>query len=327
MKLTARFLSRLVGPLSLLVLVCPSATAAENLTCIDNLPKPNNCYKLIAPNGSPRGVVVLLPGFGDTVALFDLFEFPKIMQERGYLVATISMAGYINWETEIKTLHAVISEITAKHRVPPGSVVVGGFSAGGAGAIRYAEYCVEQNCNATTRAAAAFSVDGPLDFERWYNCSYRRAQWQPGDPENWGVISKMLSKNLGGSPAENRTAYVKAAPLTATEPRGGNARLLKDTPVRAYSEPDVVWTIEHWSADYYCQNAVDQAALVLELRMLGNKNAELITTSGRGYRAEFVESTGKYRKGERSTHSWSIVDERNLADWIERHTRPTVPKR
>lgn len=141
------------------------------------------------------------------------------------------------------------------------------------------------------------------------------------------MIYKLLSKNLGGSPTEKRAAYVTAAPLTASEPRGGNARLLKDTPVRAYSEPDVVWTIENWSADYYCQNAIDQAALVLELRMLGNKNAELITTSGKGYRAEFVESTGKYRKGERSTHSWSIVDERDLANWVERHTQRTTRKR
>ena len=82
----------------------------------------------------------------------------------------------------------------------------------------------------------------------------------------------------------------------------------------------MTWTIENWSADYYCQNSIDQAALVLELKMQGNKNAELVMTTGKGYRAEFVESTGTYRKGERSPHSWSIVDEQNLADWIERHT-------
>ena len=330
MKIGARDCRRwrvLRNAAALLLLVSPSELAAQPVTCVESLPKPNNCYRLMSPNSTPRGLVVLLPGFGDTVALFDLFEFPKIMQSRGYLVATISMAGYINWESEIKTLHAIISELTAKHPVPPHSLVIGGFSAGGTGALRYAEYCVEQQCSATTRAAAAFSVDGPLDFERWYNCSFRRAQWQPGDPENWGVIYKMLAKNLGGSPAEQRAAYVRAAPLTASESRGGNARLLKDVPVRAYSEPDVAWTIENWSADYYCQNAVDQAALVLELRMLGNKNAELITTSGRGYRAEFVESTGTYRKGERSPHSWSIVDEANLAGWVERHARQTTGNR
>lgn len=135
------------------------------------------------------------------------------------------------------------------------------------------------------------------------------------------MIHKMLASTFGGSPVEKRAAYVRAAPLTVSEPGGGNARLLKDTPVRAYSEPDVVWAIENWSSDYYCLNALNQAALVLELKFLGNKNAELITTSGRGYRAEFVPETGRYRKGERSPHSWMIVDERDLADWVERHTR------
>ena len=293
----------------------------EGGAAVEELPGPNNCYKLAVPAGSPRGLVVLLPGFGDTVALFDLFQLPNIMRERGYVVAAISMAGYINWQSEVKTLHAIISRIADQHRVPPDSLAIGGFSAGATGALRYAQYCVERRCSATTRAAAAFSVDGPLDFERWYNCSARRAQWQPGDPEGWGVITKVLSKNLGGSPADKRAAYVRAAPLTASEPRGGNAALLKDTPVRAYSEPDVTWTVENWSADYYCQNSIDQAALVLELKMQGNENAELIMTTGKGYRAEFVESTGTYRKGERSPHSWSIVDEQNLADWIERHMR------
>jgi hypothetical protein len=316
---------RLLRPLCLLLLTCSSAAAADGITCVDGLPKPNNCYKLYRPEGDPRGLVVLLPGFGDTVEFFDQFDFPKIMQGRGYLVAAFSMAGYINWEKDIKTLHAIISELVKKHNIPPDSLAIGGFSAGGTGAIRYAEYCVEQPCSGATRAAAAFSVDGPLDFERWYQCSVRKAERQPGDPGG-GMIHKMLSSTFGGSPVEKRAAYVKAAPLTVSEPNGGNARLLKGTPVRAYSEPDIAWTIENWSSDYYCLNAVDQAALVLELKFLGNKNAELITTSGRGYRAEFIPETGKYRKGGRSPHSWLIVDERNLAEWIERHTRGAAHK-
>ncbi len=311
---------KLLRLLSLLFLTCSSAAATEGITCVDTLPKPNNCYKLYQPKGSPRGLVVLLPGFGDTVEFYDQFDFPKIMQSRGYLVAAFSMAGYIDWEKDIKTLHTIISEIVKRQRIPRDSLAIGGFSAGGTGAIRYAEYCVEKPCSDTTRAAATFSVDGPLDFERWYRCSFRKAERQPADPSE-GMISKMLSNVLGGSPSEKRATYVRAAPLMVTEPNGGNARLLKGIAVRAYAEPDIAWTIENWSSDYYCLNAVDQAALVMELKFLGNKNAELIITSGKGYRAEFITSTGKYRKGERSPHSWMIVDELNLADWIERYTR------
>jgi hypothetical protein len=141
------------------------------------------------------------------------------------------------------------------------------------------------------------------------------------------MIVKVLARALGGSPDERRETYVKAAPLTVTQRNGGNARLLKDTAVRAYTEPDVVWTIDQWSNDYYCTNAIDQAALVQELRYLGNGEAELIVTSGKGYRRERNEKTGKYARTERSPHSWTIVDERELADWIERHIGSGAAKR
>ena len=325
---------RLLRALCLLLFACSTAAAADGVTCVDSLPKPNNCYKLYEPKGNPRGLVVLLPGFGDTVEFYDQFDFPKMMQGRGYLVAAFSMAGYLEWEKDLKTLHTIITEIVKKHKIPPNSLTIGGFSAGGVGAVHYAEYCVEQQCSDTTRAAAVFSVDAPLDVERWFNCIDRQVRWREQKPEfreerEW--IRRVLLGIFGGPPTEKRAAYVKAAPLTATEPNGGNARFLKDTPVRAYTEPDIVWMIENWGVDYYCHNSIDQAALVLELKLLGNKNAELITTTGKGYRAEFIPEpgkpeTGKYRKGERSPHSWMIVDELNLADWIERHARGGVPK-
>ena len=78
--------------------------------------------------------------------------------------------------------------------------------------------------------------------------------------------------------------------------------------MRLYTEPDVIWTIENWRSDYYNLNAVDQAALTLQLLELGNTQAELITTTGKGYRPA----------GVRNPHSWTIVDEDDLANWIVR---------
>ena len=53
-------------------------------------------------------------------------------------------------------------------------------------------------------------------------------------------------------------------------------------------------------------NAIDLAALVNELRILGNERAELIVTRARG----------KLPDGTRHPHSWSIVDEKELIDWF-----------
>lgn len=312
---------RSLATVGLLMCAWAHTTGQPEVTCVEGLKTTNHCYKLYEPRQRPRGLVVLLPAFGDSVEFFEQFRLPTIMRDRGYLVAALSMAGYITWEKDVAALHRLVSMIVDAHQIPSATLAVAGFSAGGTGAIRYTQYCIERGCPPRLRPAAAVSVDAPLDFERWYHCSARRAARQP-DNHAGAMIVNMLAKNLGGSPVQRRAEYVRAAPLTVTEPNGGNARLLRDTPVRAYAEPDVIWTIENWGSDYYCLNAIDQAALVQELRFLGNKNAELITTTGKGYRVELNSDSGRYQRGERSPHSWSIVDERELADWIERHTSP-----
>jgi hypothetical protein len=61
-------------------------------------------------------------------------------------------------------------------------------------------------------------------------------------------------------------------------------------------------------------NAVDHAALINLLRVAGNDRAELITTTGRGYRPG----------GRRHPHSWSIVDEAQLERWLLTTLSPAV---
>jgi hypothetical protein len=64
--------------------------------------------------------------------------------------------------------------------------------------------------------------------------------------------------------------------------------------------------MENRGRDYYGMNAIDLAALVNQLKILGSKKAELITTTGKGIR----------ENGSRHPHSWSIVDEKELIEWF-----------
>lgn len=100
--------------------------------------------------------------------------------------------------------------------------------------------------------------------------------------------------------------------VSVVVPDGGNARLLKDIPVRLYIEPDLAWRVQYWNQDAYNANICDATALINVLRLLGNPNAELIATSGKGYRGD----------GSRSPHSWSIVDEPALAEWLRKFLSP-----
>ena len=87
---------------------------------------------------------------------------------------------------------------------------------------------------------------------------------------------------------------------------GGNAKYFDDISIRTYTEPDVHWWIANRRKDYYVMNSVDMAGLINQLTILGNENAELITTADKGYRPD----------GTRHLHSWNIVDEKELIDWF-----------
>lgn len=119
-------------------------------------------------------------------------------------------------------------------------------------------------------------------------------------------VSGYLEKNLGGSPQENIKAYIDYSPYCYAANGGPYLSILKEIAIRAYTEPDVHWWMDTRRKDYYSMNALDLAALVIELQILGNTKAELITTTNRGYHPD----------GSRHPHSWSIVDEKEMVDWF-----------
>ena len=160
-----------------------------------------------------------------------------------------------------------------------------------------------------------FVVDSPLDYERWYHGAalyLQRLALAGRELAEDRRATNELRTALGGSPAEAAEAYQRFSPLTARLADGGNARLLKNTPLRVYIEPEIKWRLENWNREVYHTNIPDATALVNILRLLGNTQAELITTSGAGYMPD----------GTRNPHSWSIVDERALAQWLIRCVDP-----
>jgi hypothetical protein len=299
-----------------LVLTLSDALAAaqgDEIVCRQQFKTPNNCYRLNKSPDLARGLVVLLPYYGSDANAFSSAALPALLAKKNVATMAVSASGYL-MDDDLATLRALIEEVVRELNIPAGSLVVGGISAGGTGAVRYSEYCISGHCDARSRPVAIFSVDAPLDFESWWNrekLNLRRGNPKSGQEESQAILDALRSA-MGGSPDQARQAYRSRSPFLASEKDGANARLLKNVPIRLYTEPDVVWMVENTGRDYYTMNAVDQAALILQLRALGNTKANLITTTGKGFRPP----------GTRNPHSWSIVDEPDLADWIAKSLQP-----
>jgi len=283
------------------------------IVCRQQFKTSNNCYRLYRPAEPAQGLVVLLPYYGSDANEFSSAALPGLLAKKNVATMVVSASGYLK-DDDLVALRRLIEEVIQELNIPAGRLVVGGISAGGTGAIRYTEYCVSGECDARSKPIVIFSVDAPLDFESWWNretLNLRRGNPKSGLEESQAILDALRSA-MGGSPNQVRQAYRSRSPFLASEKDGGNARLLKNVPIRLYTEPDIVWRIENTGRDYYTINAVDQAALVLQLRALGNTKAELITTAGKGFRPP----------GTRNPHSWTIVDEPALVDWIAKSLQP-----
>jgi hypothetical protein len=291
-------------------LVAQARASPSKIVCRKELQTSNNCYRLVTPAQQARGLVVVLPYFGSDATEFSDAKLPQLLSARGIATMVVSAGGYLQ-DSELVTLKALIGEAVRTLGLPAKRLIVGGVSAGGTGAVRYAEYCISGHCDARTAPVAVFSVDAPLDFVAYWNretLNLRRDD-PKSSPDESAAVLKALQYTQGGSPAQVPQVYRRRSAFIATEKGGANARFLRSIPIRLYTEPDIIWDVEHAGRDYYTLNAVDQAALFLQLRALGNTKAELIVTSGKGFRPP----------GKRNPHSWTIVDEPKLADWIVRN--------
>jgi hypothetical protein len=141
----------------------------------------------------------------------------------------------------------------------------------------------------------------------WRECAQAESLgFHPAAAAEGAWVTDHLEEHLGGTPDEVPEAYRAYSPYCRSAPGGGNVARLVGVAVRAYTEPDVRWWIETRRKDYYAMNAVDAAALVNRLLILGNEEAELVTTHGQGVHPD----------GTRHPHSWSIVDNEELAAWF-----------
>jgi hypothetical protein len=273
------------------------------------------------PEGSPTGLLVLLPA-GDVHSYDERSDYtpsllPRIMASTG--VVTLIAAprpsrgagvGLYAADSVLKELDRLIADVMGRFKIQANRLAIGGFSAGGIGAVRYAEFCVK-GTHRTNKPIPVFAVDSPLDYERWFlaaDLHLKRLALAGLDLAEDRSVVVELKKEFGGSPAEACEAYRRQSALSTLVPDGGNARLLKDTPIRLFIEPAIKWRLENWDRDVYSSNVTDATALINVLRLLGNKDAELITTSDQGRRPN----------GTRNPHSWSIVDETALAQWLKK---------
>lgn len=306
---------KLISYLFSLMLVGSASAQSYQVTYRNPKDSSVNYYITVQPVGQPKGVLVLLPGFGELPEyVYAETDLPKQAAQQGLLtvIATLKQgfqSFYID-ETSQKTLDQIIREVQVRYNLAGKKLYIGGFSLGGSGAVRYAERAA--SISGLPRPNAVFAVDPPLDFRRLYESMSRVKRQSKSEMavNEAQFFTERMRQEFGGIPNTNLNQYITLSPYSHTDTTARNAGLLRKTPIRLITEPDIDWQMTERNRDLYDLNTLDCVALVNYLRLSGNLNAVFVPTSGKGYRRQ---------QKTRNPHSWSIADPRATIDWLLRY--------
>jgi hypothetical protein len=271
-------------------------------------------YYSLLPQNKIVGALVLMPSTWERPesVITNNKKLSQLAADNGLVVIVPSSNMHICLDQPVTDfLNGVFNEAILKYKIPKDKFILGGFSLGGIVTLRYAELAFTDNTKTAIIPKVVYSVDGPVDFGNMYRQFEREIEKNisPVAVNEAKYYLEGMKKYFGGSPAEHPEKYILYSIYSRSEKNGGNAKYLKSIPLRIYSDPDIEWAMKNRQRDLYDMNAPDQTAMIIELNLLGNRNAEYINSLGKGYRLD----------GMRHPHSWSLVDPNDCMNWIKRN--------
>lgn len=246
---------------------------------------PNNStcsnYLVVRPaEAKPKALLVLLAGFNGLPTHSDASSsLPEQAAQRNWLCILPTLATGIQHlgsdSMSLLSLERIIQHAQATYGLSEASCYVGGFSVGGTAALRYAQW---QKVRGRVIPQAVFGIDPPLDWERFYQASARLVRLSPKEnpPAEARYMLERLSTELGGTPDTYPEAYWNYSVYAFRDSSQRGVRLLREIPLRLYTEPAINWWIQERDSDLYGMNALDASCLINELRYLGNEQASLV---------------------------------------------------
>lgn len=281
-----------------------------------------NCYLTIIPDsGKINGLIVrdysTLPKTDNNRPY--PYKWKDLALENGmaivYTVTSNFFPELYYFDSSLFILDQLINEVVEKHDIPKQNIFIGGISASGTRALKYAQFCEMGKSKFGIKINGVFSVDSPLDFERFYNSAITNmSNFKDGMRWEAELMVKVFPQKFGGTPQTHLSSYQEHSVFSHSDSTGGNAKYLMNTALIFFHEPDIDWWIKERGASYYDINSFDIAGIYNKLKINGHQDVELITTTGKGFD----------RNGIRKCHSWTIVNEDYLIDWLVKRLK-TVP--
>ena len=210
-------------------------------------------------------------------------------------------------DSKKKDLEEIIADVVKQNDINTDNTFIGGFSSGGNVALLLTDHL--KSTESSIQPKGLFITDSPVDLLGLYENAQKNIRKNFSEPAvqeaKW--IVEMFDPEFGTGEA-GLISYENKSPYFSKTNSIKNLSNLSDVKIRLYSEPDTLWWRENRQAEYEDMNAYYIEQLANDLtKLYGENQVTFIRTKNRGYRAN----------GDRHPHSWAIIDEQGLIDWIK----------
>jgi hypothetical protein len=220
------------------------------------------------------------------------------------LLLNINMKLYLS-EEEKASYSKMINSILDDNKVDKSNVYIGGFSGGGNISLLLTNHLLKTNND--LKPKGVFAIDSPIDIEKLYYNAKADVVKHASEVsyEESLYIVDLLEKSIG-NPKDSIENYKKLSPYLSSIDYNENIKYLKNIKVNLYAEPDLEWQGKNRDRKYEELNAYMLDKASQSLKKIGSTKAKFIKTKNKGYRAN----------GEKNPHSWSLLEKKELLDWI-----------
>lgn len=304
-------MNRVLIILLLFVFVACSNNRGDKQKEQSTLPEVTNIvsddYELFMPKNQ-EGLLILFPCFPcdaeNTRTEFNIIDI-AIANNISVLLMNFNQHLWLS-EMEKKEVEKILIDAVSNNNINTNNTFIGGFSSGGNVSLLLTDYL--KSTGSAIQPKGVFIADSPIDLLALYETAQGTIKKDFSDvavqEANWIVETFDAKLGVGDTALVN---YSKMSPYLSKTNSTRNITGLRGLKIRFYSEPDTLWWNINRQAAYENMNAcyIEQLANDLS-KLYGEDKVTYIKTENRGYRAN----------GDRHPHSWAIIDEKDLVDWI-----------
>lgn len=278
----------------------------------DFFPYDERGFSLFLPASGIKGTIISLED--SKINLADSSSgamLHKEATENGFAYLHISTGIPVDLfftEKSLKFADSLLTKIFRENKLPDKNIFLLGVMTSGHRALKYVEYAIKRNSKFYPLIKGAVLCESALDWVRqWYEGQkqVRDHLTEVGFFEG-NLVTYLFKQNLKCTPVSCMEKYVEFSPYSYFDTKMRRIQPYKHLPVRAYTFADTEYWFSAPGKGVYDSNYPDMSGIINELKLAGNKIAEL-----RVFQKE--NTSGQHTK---QSSTWKMVDKKELMEWI-----------